>query len=770
MSVCTQCGEALTPDARFCPSCGAAVITVSKTVADPLVGQTIADRYLVLDKIGQGKSGGIYRAEHTTLHRKLAVKVLHRELSRDETAVERFRREATTIGQLDNDHLLQVMDFGRTADGRLFFAMELLDGETLDDTLKREGKLAPARVVAILVQIAEALEQAHDSGYIHRDLRPRNVFLSVRRGQPDFVKLLDFGLAKLVVPDVDTKQTALGMAFGDAHYMAPEQARGGTIDARSDVFSLGIVAFEMLTGSLPFPGTSPFDVVQQLLDGAVLRMREPGVPHWLAAVVEKALEKVPSNRFEKMGAIIACLRGEVAPSEAPQAALPRIAPASVPLATGGATTPRATTNPGSTNKKTLAMQTSLESSVEAAARAAVPPPDEPDEPEPPRDRDQTNPGRRPALRELPAQEPFSPTSTDSVSGEVSIIRRPERVESASPSIVVEDPALHTEELRDDPTAPQRMLATKAAQRAAAERAAAVTLVPGADLTVQGEPTGPQRAVGDDGWFSDRAIAPIPEEDLDALEGRRDRGWVLIASIAGGVSFLAIATFLLWPTDRPHDVVPLRPVAIAPAPVAASIKPAAVVPEPVVARTPVPVAPKPEPAHIEAHPIAPKPVATAPIAPKPVAAAPVAPKPVVASKAIPRGFVDPFSGAAAGSDADVLVKTGRQKLATGDFARAQTSFARAREADPKNADAIAGLGEVSFEQGDYANAAALMRQALRLSPNRARFLILLGEAYYKQGKSKDAVVAYRRALKVDPTSQEAQHSLDLAEKKLAADGG
>ena len=751
MSACTKCGEQLTPDARFCPRCGSAVIAVSKVVVDPLVGQTIADRYLVLDKIGQGKSGGIYRAEHTTLHRKLAVKVLHLELSRDDAAIERFRREATTIGQLDNDHLLQVMDFGRTTDGRLFFAMELLDGETLDATLAREGKLTPARAVVILVQIAEALEQAHDSGYIHRDLRPRNVFLSVRRGQPDFVKLLDFGLAKLVVPDVDTKQTALGMAFGDAHYMAPEQVRGGTIDARSDVFSLGIVAYEMLTGSLPFPGTSPFDVVQKLLDGAVLRMREPGVPPWLAAVVEKALEKSPSSRFERMGAAIACIRGEVAPREAPQVATPPLAAASAPLAKPSSA--RSITNPGSTSKKTLAMQTALQSSIEAS----VPPPDEPDATEPVYDRDQTNPGRKPAIRELPEQL-TTPLSTDSVSGEVSIKRRPERVESAAPSIVVEDPALHPEDLRDDPTAPQRPKA--AAQRSAAEPVAtAATLVSGTELAVQGEPTGPQRAVGDDGWFSDRAIAPVAEEDL---EGRGDRGWVLIAAIAGGVSFLAIATFLLWPKDRPNGSAPPKPVVVAPpVPVSTPIAPRPVAPQPVA----------PQPAPVAPTSVAPKPARVAPspavIEPKHVEPAHAATKP--ADAAIPRGFVDPFSASASGGDADVLVKTGRQRLASGDFTQAQASFSRARVADPKNGDAVAGLGEVSFEQGDYANAAALMRQALKLSPNRARFLILLGEAYYKEGKTKDAVVAYRRALKVDPASQEAQHSLDVAEKKLATGG-
>ena len=766
MSTCNKCSDQLTPDARFCPRCGTAVVAVTRSASDPLVGRTIADRYLVLDKIGQGKSGGIYRAEHTTLHRKLALKVLHPELSRDEAAVERFRREATTIGQLDNDHLLQIADFGRTTDGRLFFAMELLEGETLDATLARDGKLAPTRAVRILIQIAEALEQAHDSGYIHRDLRPRNIFLSVRRGQRDFVKLLDFGLAKLVVPDVDTRQTALGMAFGDAHYMAPEQARGGTIDARSDVFSLGTVAYEMLTGSLPFPGSSPFDVVQKLLEGTPLRLHAPGVPPWLAAFVDKALEKEPADRFDKMGAIIACLRGEVAPADAPQMPAARIPATAAPLVTSST---RAATRPGMV-KRTLAMPTALESSIAAAERAAVPPPDEPGDVEPSRrERDQTNPGRKQAFRDLPGHTDPSTLAADSVSGEVQMVKRPERVESATPSIVVEDATLQAETLRDEPTSPQRMPTMTAARQSAA-----ATLVSPPDDEPRGEPTGPQHAVGDDGWFSDKAIAPVAQEDLDATEPRRDRGWILIAAIAGGVTAVAVVTFLVWPRDRPQDAAARPPVAVPEPPRAPEVKP---VPRPV-ALPPSPVVVKPLPAAVvKPLPAAPsKADLVATPKPEPMHAEPprlVQPpgvaRPAESSKHVPGGFVDPFASAATSSEVDLLVRSGRQKLAAGDLAQAQSSFARARAAEPRNADAIAGLGEVAFEQGNYANAAALVRQALHISPNRARFLVLLGQACYKQGNAKDAVVEYKRALKVDPANQEASHSLEVAERKLAAEG-
>src|SRR4051812_41188586 len=183
---CSRCGHMSTDDALFCPRCGNSLKGAN---ADPLVGAVIADRYLLVEKIGEGNSGTIYRGEHTTLRKKVAVKVLHHELSTDDKAVERFRREATTVSEIDNEHIVQVLDFGRAEDGRLFFAQEFLDGVTLADVLKQEKQLAPKRVIAIATQVAEALAEAHALGYVHRDLRPRNVMLIKKRGKADFVKL-----------------------------------------------------------------------------------------------------------------------------------------------------------------------------------------------------------------------------------------------------------------------------------------------------------------------------------------------------------------------------------------------------------------------------------------------------------------------------------------------------------------------------------------------------------------------------------------------------
>ncbi len=181
MRHCTQCGAPTPDDARFCPRCGAAVAAAASS--DASLGQVIADRYLLVEKIGQGGSGTIYRGEHTTLRKRVAVKILHAQLSADDRAIERFRREATTVAELDNEHILQVLDFGRTDDNRLFFAMEYLEGEPLTKLVERDKWLTVPRTTDILGQIAEALMEAHSLGYIHRDLRPRNVFLTTKRGR-----------------------------------------------------------------------------------------------------------------------------------------------------------------------------------------------------------------------------------------------------------------------------------------------------------------------------------------------------------------------------------------------------------------------------------------------------------------------------------------------------------------------------------------------------------------------------------------------------------
>ncbi|WP_428261880.1 protein kinase domain-containing protein [Haliangium sp.] len=304
---CPHCGHDLGSDALFCPNCGTA--RSRDLSGDPLMGTVVGDRFLILERLGHGGSGTIYRAEHVTLRRKVAVKVLHHELSRDDLAVERFRREATTVSEIDNDHIVEIHDFGRTHDGRLYLAMELLEGETLLDVIQREQRLGVERAVDVLMQLGEALSEAHAMGYVHRDLRPRNIWLSRRRGRDDFVKLLDFGLAKLVAHEGLAASTSLGMTFGDPKYMSPEQARGEALDRRADIYSMGCIAYEMLVGEPPFAGGKVFDILTQHIDTAPSppRERRGDVPAWLSDVVMRMLAKKPHDRFVTVMGLVEAL-------------------------------------------------------------------------------------------------------------------------------------------------------------------------------------------------------------------------------------------------------------------------------------------------------------------------------------------------------------------------------------------------------------------------------------------------------------------------------
>ena len=291
---CAGCQHAYSEAALFCPNCGRPKVREAST--DALIGKLLGERFQVQALLGQGASGTIYRAEHVTLRRKVAIKVLHDELSRDELAVERFRREATTVAEIDNEHIVEIHDFGRTPDGRLYLAMELLEGETLDTVLARDGQLPVERAADVLIQLGEALMEAHAIGYVHRDLRPRNVYLAHRRGKANFIKLLDFGLSKLVEPDATAASTSLGMTFGDPRYMSPEQARGDRIDRRADIYQLGCVAYEMLTGSTPFTGSRVFDILTKQVTEIPAPRHARRACRCVEAAVTKMLAKDPRNR------------------------------------------------------------------------------------------------------------------------------------------------------------------------------------------------------------------------------------------------------------------------------------------------------------------------------------------------------------------------------------------------------------------------------------------------------------------------------------------
>jgi tRNA A-37 threonylcarbamoyl transferase component Bud32 len=278
----------------------------------------LADRYKILGVLGDGGMGRVYLGEHVTLRKKVAIKILKQEFCHDRTNVERFLQEARAASMVRHENIVDIMDFGNMPNGQVFFVMELLEGRDLSQLLKDVGRLPWLRTRNILLQVVRALRAAHESGIIHRDMKPGNVFLTNRSSAADYVKVLDFGIAK--VEDQSTSGlTRTGAVFGTAGYMAPEQACGEPVDARTDIYAVGCMMFELLTGRLPFPGNNFMRVLTQHMNERPPAPREVAPDADISEEVEQiiltALEKKPADRFPDMSALeraIAQANGEVA--------------------------------------------------------------------------------------------------------------------------------------------------------------------------------------------------------------------------------------------------------------------------------------------------------------------------------------------------------------------------------------------------------------------------------------------------------------------------
>jgi eukaryotic-like serine/threonine-protein kinase len=277
---------------------------------DKLVGRTLNNRYLVLDKIGEGGFGAVFEGRQVATGREVALKVLHPHNVSDSTVVARFRREAEACSRLRNPHTVTIYDFDETPDGILYLVMELVRGRSLQEIQKSEGPLPAARALSILHQIADALGEAHDQGLVHRDMKPENVMVESRDGE-DFVKVLDFGIAKIVSGDAAKKGpalTAFGQTVGTLEFMSPEQLRGHTLDGRSDVYAIGMMAYEMLTGELPFGEVkAPTEIIHfhlQVPAPPPSRIR-PGlkIPSAVDEVVLKMVAKSAEDRHADAGAL-----------------------------------------------------------------------------------------------------------------------------------------------------------------------------------------------------------------------------------------------------------------------------------------------------------------------------------------------------------------------------------------------------------------------------------------------------------------------------------
>ncbi|MCG8425025.1 MAG: protein kinase [Proteobacteria bacterium] len=299
------------------PNLPAAGQPVYTSPPDPYIGRTIADRYHVHNKLGEGGMGSVYLAQHITLEKQVALKILHRELARKADLVQRFLQEAKAASRIRHENVIDITDFGITPEGAVFFAMEVLEGRDLHDLIARakyEDRIIPwQRSRSIFLQICAALSAAHHKGVIHRDLKPENIYLVEWLGHRDFVKLLDFGIAKLTeVSDQDRKLTRTGMLFGTPEYMSPEQARGDKVDERVDIYAMGCILYQLITGSVPFTADNFMGILSQHLTvpPPVIpddRLAAVQAPPGINQVIGKALAKEREHRFASVDDMVSAI-------------------------------------------------------------------------------------------------------------------------------------------------------------------------------------------------------------------------------------------------------------------------------------------------------------------------------------------------------------------------------------------------------------------------------------------------------------------------------
>ena len=294
---CFACQQEAPPDAQSCPECDG---TIHVLRHDDMTGQLIDNRYQVLEEIGRGGMGVVYKAKQQFIDRYVAMKVLKRDLSSDDDQIQRFLLEAKAIAALKGPHIATIHDFGATSDGRLFFTMEFCEGKSLFAILKREKKLQWKRAVRIAIQTCRSLSEAHARGIFHRDLKPENLHLSTDEMGDDFVKVLDFGIAKLASMEGAERLTRKGMVVGTPEYICPEQALDMVVDHRSDIYSLGVVLYEMLAGSPPFVAENTAALILmhvQKPPPPLVSSDEPSsIPQRLGFLVMQCLAKKPEER------------------------------------------------------------------------------------------------------------------------------------------------------------------------------------------------------------------------------------------------------------------------------------------------------------------------------------------------------------------------------------------------------------------------------------------------------------------------------------------
>jgi serine/threonine protein kinase len=290
-------------------SLGVMVMNLSSdSESDSLVGTLVADKYRILRKLGQGGMGSVYLAEHVVIEKRIALKVLAPQLALRDELVARFLLEARSASRVGHENIIDISDFGQSSDGLVYIAMELLDGRNLGDVVRGQPAMAWKDARDIILQICRGLAAAHDKGIVHRDMKPENIFLVEHLGQPGFVKILDFGIAKVIGAANVPRLTRTGMIIGTPEYMSPEQAQGQDCDHRADIYAVGCIMYHLITGQPPFVAESFMAVLtKHIMETPVppsVRRADPVVTPEMDALVLKALEKNRDQRWQTMGELL----------------------------------------------------------------------------------------------------------------------------------------------------------------------------------------------------------------------------------------------------------------------------------------------------------------------------------------------------------------------------------------------------------------------------------------------------------------------------------
>ena len=323
--VCPACNTRYDEGGAFCSRDGTPLVKNPDAARTDLCGQILADRYRVVRLIGEGGMGQVYEAQHVNINKRFALKLLRPEIVSNAEAVARFRQEAWSASSIGHENIIEIEDFATLPSGAVYLAMEFLEGVALSERMRQDTPLSFAESLDVMLQVASGLAAAHDKSIVHRDMKPENVFLGQKYGRP-LVKILDFGIAKVSGAEGNKSLTRTGTIFGTPHYMSPEQALGKTLDHRADIYSVGVIMYELFTGKVPFEAESFMGILTKHITTQPMPPRQAApdkqIPEAIEAVILRALAKEAEDRYQSMAELAGDL-GAIAAEQAPEVLQPR---------------------------------------------------------------------------------------------------------------------------------------------------------------------------------------------------------------------------------------------------------------------------------------------------------------------------------------------------------------------------------------------------------------------------------------------------------------